>query len=461
MLSLVTFAYLARTLEPERFGILGIGIALLGYFSLPVNLGLNVLGTRELARDHDRAADLASAIVSMRLVLVLVTLLAYLGVVSLLDKPLLFKTVLAAQGFSLFGQAISLEWVYQGVERMGVLAVRNAAVAVLALLGTLLFVRSPDDVVAAALVSVFALVAANGWLIGAYCRDFGRVRLRVDIRAWLRLSRPALPILASQVMISVFVSLDTLLLGFFRGEEAAGWYAAIYKLLAAVLIPSDILIQAFLPSLSHVYGTFAAMQERSRTFAKLLFSLGLPISLGGAILATDLVNLVYGPAYQPAAGALAILLVNALFVYANSAYGHPLIAWNRERSYMLAFSVGAVLNVLLDLLLIPKYGINGAAIGTLVCQAVVTIILATLHVRVAHQLYLGSFGRLSIVAGIGVGVPLALDAVFDWPLFVTIGVSATAYCLIVYHWRLITLDMFNSPEMNQKPLPGMPLDVAD
>src|SRR5690606_20235583 len=100
------------------------------------------------------------------------------------------KTVLAVQGLALFTTALSLEWVYLGVERMGVLAVRNVVAALLHVGGVLLFVHRPDDVVWAAAAQVGAVLVGNGWILLTFVRDFGRLRLRVAPAVWWRLLKP-------------------------------------------------------------------------------------------------------------------------------------------------------------------------------------------------------------------------------------------------------------------------------
>src|SRR5690606_32269547 len=131
LLQLAVTAYLTRTLAPEHFGILGFGTALLSYFSLLVTFGFNTLGTRELARAPERASELAGHLTAFQLLLSVVGYALFLGTVLLLPKPALVKTVLAVQRLGLFTTALSLEWAYLGVERMGVLDVRNVVAALL------------------------------------------------------------------------------------------------------------------------------------------------------------------------------------------------------------------------------------------------------------------------------------------------------------------------------------------
>lgn len=437
VLSLVTFAYLARVLEPERFGVLSIGLALVAYFGLPVNFGLDVLGVRELARSTQGADDLVGAILGLRTVLVGLALGAYAVTVAFLDMPTTYKLVLGVQGLALLGQALSLEWVYQGLERMGVVALRNVAVAVLGLGGTLLFVRGPEDVIVAAAVYVFALVAANVSLLITYAQRLGRLRLRFGRAAWLPLLKPALPLWASHAMVIVAVYLDTLLLGYLSGEEAAGLYAAVFKLAAVALVPAEILLMAFLPTLSNSLGSLGLMRERGHAFATALFSLGFPICIGGALLAGDLTATVYGEDYAAASTALALLMANVLLAYGVIAYGQPLVAWNKERWFLLAFTVSVALNIPLDFILIPRFGVNGAALGTVLAQAASMAILLALHYRLTRRAYLPVVLRLLVACTTGVVGPVLVGSALGWPWPVLVALAAALYTLLGYAFRLL------------------------
>lgn len=431
VLTLITLAYLGRVLGPDRFGILGVGTALVAYFALPVNLGLNVYGARELARDHSRMGELVGHILALRLVVFAVVLAAYLGTVGLLDKPPLFKAVLVVQGAILFAYAITLEWVFQGIERMGILAVRNVAASVLALGVAVLLVRGPDDVVLAAVATATALVLANAWLVLTYRREFGAVRLRADPAVWRQMLRPGLPIMASLFMISIYTNMDQLMLGLIRSEEEAGWYAAGYRLLTAALIPSDILFQAFLPALSGAAASRALRRTRGRAFVTAVLAIGLPVALGSWALAEWLIVLVFEEAYRPATGVFRLLMLNAAVAYATIAFGYPLLSWDRERPYTIALGAGAALNVVLNFALIPSYGMIGAALATLACQGIILLGVGVLHARATGTIHAAVVLRIIAATAVGVGGPVLAGHVLAWPPLALIAAALVAYPLAV------------------------------
>jgi PST family polysaccharide transporter len=448
-LTLVTTVWLGRVLGPTAFGMFSWGIALLAYFSIFHNLGLNVVGVREAARDASRIPKLMGEILGLRAVASLLAFGLYLLILLLLDKPPLFKLVVAVQGLTLFAHAASVEWVYEGVQQMGVLARRHIVVAVLTLAGTLLLVREPDDVVLAAAATVAAAALGNGWILLTYRRQFGVPRLRGDLAAWKALLRPGLPIAVSLFMIQVYTSLDQLMLGLMRTEQEVGWYAAAYRLITAVLIPSSVLLQAFMPALSEAHGDPERMRARGRRFIAALLAVGFPLAVAGAFLAPLLIRL-FGADYAPAAPALTILMVDVSLSYFHIGLGRALVAWDRERDYMAALVGGAVANVVLNLLLIPPYGIVGAAVATMLSEGAVLAVTAWLHYRVTATLYAGTVLRAATATAIGVGGAAALGGALSWPLAGTAVAMAVGYAAAAQ--ALGVLDVATLLRLVRRPL---------
>lgn len=438
VVALVITAYLTRVLTPQYFGILGFGTALLTYFSFLVTFGFDTLGAREATRRVNEIPELASRITSMKLFLCVPGYVVFLVVVMLLPKDLLVKQVLAIQGLWLFGLALSVEWVYVGVQRMGVLAIRNVAASLVHLAAVFLFVRSPSDVILAAAASVLAVMVSNIGVLARYVRDFARLNLHFEPRNWLPLIKPAVPIAASSFMIAVYYSLDQVMIGIMQGETEVGFYTAGYLLLGASLVPAQIIYQAFFPRLSSTFGRIDQMRAGAGLYARSMAALGLPIAVGGVALAGPLLIAFAGDSYEPGIGAFTLLMVNAGLVYINMTFGQPLIAWNRQKAYFWAVGFGAVANVVLNALLIPPFGIEGAAAATVLSECAVLVGVVYLHWQTVRALYMRTWIRAALAAAIGVGgVIVALQAAGIGPLWCGL---ASLFTYAFAAWQLKVID---------------------
>ena len=437
VLTLVTTVYLAQVLEPDRYGILNWGLAFLAYFSFAADLGLNVYGTREVARDTGRAEGLVGHVLMLRLGVALVLFGVYASVLWLLPKSPLFKLVVLVQGLTLFANVIGLGWVYHGQQRLGIVALRNVVASVVTLAGVFALVRAPEDVVMAAAVSVAAVVLPNAWLMVTYVSEAGWPRLQVDTRAWRGILTSSLPIAASLFLITVNTNLDQLMLGVLRTDQEVGWYAAGYRLLTAALIPSQIVFQAFLPALSSALGNDDEMQTRPRAYALSMFALGFPIAAGGLLLAPDLVALLFGAEYAPVSWPLTILFGAAALMYINVTLGGVLLAWNRQRIHSGALAVGAACNVVLNLTLIPRFGIEGAAVATLASEGVVSFALTVIYYRFTKQSHLRAGLRALLIAVVGVALPILATKSIGWPVLAILPMTGITYGAALFLFRAV------------------------
>ena len=426
-LKLVLMAYLTRSLEPSAYGILGFGTALLAYFLVITRLGFNIVGTRDVARDSRRISELASTITSVKLFLSIGAYGLFAALVLLLPKGGLFKSVLLVQGLWLFAEAASLEWAYQGVERMGILAVRIVAVSVLHLGTVLVLVHRPEDVILAAAAQVGALIILNAWLIVSFVKRFGALRIRIDLRAWRALLPSALPIAASALMAGVFYNIDQVMLGLMRTEAEVGLYSAGVRALTAATMPSMIMVQSFFPALSNAVGSIEDMRERAGALASMMIPVGIPLATVGALLARPLLLFIAGEEFVPGADAFALLMVNVGMIYLNMTFGHPLLAWNRERAYMIVIGVAAVLAIIFNVILVPRFGIVGAASATLGAQILVFVGVAAIHIRIVRQLYIGIIVRTMCATLLGVVLPIVVMTRVHAPLLITLFVAGLAY----------------------------------
>jgi O-antigen/teichoic acid export membrane protein len=407
---LVTTAWTARVLGPDHFGILGFGTSMLAYAALFVNLGLSTYAIREIARDHDpaRAATLAEHVITLRVLLALVIGLIYAPLILALDKPALVKTVLLVQALQLLGNALLLDFVYQATERMGVIATREIGTAFGTMAAVLLLVREPDDVVYAAAISAGSFLLNAGLMLVRFRRDFGRLRPRIDLTVWRRILAAAAPMAISVFAWAIFAHLDIVMLGFMAPQEQVGWYSASAKVLTLALTAAQIVMNAFIPQLAAAYGDVEQMRARMRDYATTMLSIGAVVAVGGVILAPAVLALLFGPAYTPATDALRLLMLSAGIVHLNMTFGNPLLVWHRQTAYMTVILVGGAVNALLNILLIPRWGIEGAALATVAAELTALAGLAWMHRKAVGQLYPGIVARAGLCAALTLGATGAL-----------------------------------------------------
>jgi O-antigen/teichoic acid export membrane protein len=418
-------AVLAHGLSASEFGIVNVGIAVAGIAATLGSLGLAEVGARELAQDPARVRQLAGQVLVARFLAFLV--LAALGaLVAAIWYP--NETFALAVGAMTLALLATGEWVARGLEEMGTVARSTAAGGATALLAACLVAVAAPTVTAALIGFVAAEIVATC----SYWRA-ARGRLpRLQLEGVRALVTRASPVAISVVALYTFyANLDTIILASARSAAEAGYYSAAYRLFLALNIVAVFVAYANYPILSRVGGV-----EDVRYVIELLApSLWLVASYGGivvgivALAGDDMLRLFFGDQFGAAGTAFLLLTVSTAWYCVGYVVGYNLVATGHAPRFTVGASIAGVVSVVLGLLLIPPYGMEGAGAATAVAIVLATLVwfgwggLGARSVRLPWSLV----GVLSVAGVVGV----------VWPeLRVMCGVVSLLGALIVAVLRL-------------------------
>lgn len=372
ILGLITAAYVARVIAPEGFGILSFAAAFSSYFALFATFGLDIYGSREVARSQNFNREKIDSIFSLRLLLSAIVFIVYVGVVFISGNPGIIKIVLIITGINIFITASDLSWFYKAVEKMRYVAARRILISLLTLGGVVFLVNSRDDIFTAVSIPVVAGVINSILFISIYGKLRGRLKFVFRRIAWGKILKESFPLLFSSLMIAVYYNLDIVMLGYMKSQPVVGIYSAAYKIFLTGIIPFGLILNSFFPSLSRVgLNKNKELNSIIKNYFMLLFFSGIICALALFFGRDLLIRVVFGAKYSPASIPLSILSLNAAVISLNMFFGNPLIAWGRQKEYSLAITAGALTNVILNVILIPEYSYTGAAFATLISEVVV------------------------------------------------------------------------------------------
>jgi O-antigen/teichoic acid export membrane protein len=183
------------------------------------------------------------------------------------------------------------------------------------------------------------------------------------------MARQALPFGLMMTGFALYYRIDMVMLEWMTGPRTVGLYAAAYRFLDVVIVLTASLTGPLFPRLSAV--ARARPQEARRLLEdawRPLFALGLPLSLGACALATRLVTVLFGNDFAESAPLLRVLIWGTLPLFWVSVANHALIAADRVWPLVAVYAGSASLNVIANLILIPRFGATGAAVATLACE---------------------------------------------------------------------------------------------
>jgi len=372
LLSFLVVTWLARKLRPEGFGLISFALALLSYFVVLAQGGLQLLGVREVAREPQRAAHYVRHIQGLQIVQSLLAFLLMLVVAFLAPRSQLEKEILLLFGITLLLYPFQLDWVLQGIERMGLLAAITFIQGAVYVPLVIWKVHSSEAVIWVPVAYLVATAVQDVLLTTSVFRRFGFCLPSFDLTSMRSVLRTSLPMGFSMAMVVVYWNTGSVLLGFLRGNADVGWYNAAIKIVMVLVVVPQLYNQAMVPSISALFVQSLPRLERLIAESlRLMALIVVPMMTGGMILAGKIIHFLYGDQYSPSVLTLRVLFVGVAIIYISFPLGSTALYSNRERLYMWAVAMGALVNVGVDILLIPRLGGSGAAVATVFGELVV------------------------------------------------------------------------------------------
>jgi len=376
-LGFVGVTYLARVLNPTFFGKLSFAMAIISYFALVTDPGLTTVGVREIARNKKAMKNYLITILPLRVVF---TFLAFGFLVILtINSVVLFenKKLILLYGMTLFPSIFLLDWVYKGLENMWPIGIAEIIRSFIYVGSILFLIKGPMDIWKVPIIISASLLAKVLYLwinlrkineqkklnILSLIRAFFLNKIRTElINFWKNnngkssLIRSAFPLFLSGIAITIYTRADMIMLGFMRSAEEVGFYAVAYKVQFLLLGFYGIFVNTLYPVVARLLS-----ENKSNSKAKLIlltkysFILGIVNFIIVFFGANTIIRLIFGQAYIFSVLPLEILIWQILFAYLNIVPALCLLSI-QTREYSIGSWIGAIINIILNFFLIPKFG---------------------------------------------------------------------------------------------------------
>ena len=354
---------LARRLGPSGFGIVTLGLALVGWFALIVDSGTEQLNVREVARYPSRFREIGDRMLGLRLTLSLVAMGMFVAGVEIFAKSTFTRDTVLLFALMLPAIALNLRWMALGVGGSRGIAAGNIASRVVVLTGALLLVVDEADVKVVPFLEFGGALAYGLIVLWYVARRVGYIRPRVDVPVWRSTLRESLPLVVAGLARATIYTFDVIVISLALGPSDVGRYGVATRPVAFFAGAAGLFALSFLSAFSATSGgEAAALHGRS---------LGLAIAvcvLAAAALsaAAPLVPYVFGESYAAAVPVLAVMAWRLPIVALGSMYTTVLVAHGRQRTLMVNCIIAAAAVAVLDTVMILLFGLVGAAAASIV-----------------------------------------------------------------------------------------------
>lgn len=362
----------------DGFGKLVFAQAIFLHFMLISDLGLQILGTRKIARENSKIMEYVSNILGLRLVLVIFSFFLISTLAYFIPGSLDMKYLILLYGIALFPMAFLLEWPFQGTEEMHYIGIGRILKSFLYAGLVFLLIKKQQQLLEVPVFNFFAIFVSAVFMYFCFSKKYGKIRFSFDILIWKKYLKASLPMGLSFIMTTIYCQMDTVMLGFMKNTEVVGWYNAGYKIVFFFIAFGPLFGITILPTISRYY---KESPKKLRSFlirsAKLTSFIGLIFAVGGTLFGKQIMNLIYGPEYSEGVLAFQILIWSVFTIYTNVPFAFSLLGCDKQKEYMYSSTTGAVINLGLNFYLIPKYSLIGAAVATIITEIVVLTMLYT------------------------------------------------------------------------------------
>lgn len=374
---MLVYPYATRKLGPGGLGTVGIATSTVQYFVMIAQIGIPTYGIRACAAvrdDREKLSRCAREIYVLSLITTAVSLTAYALIVRLVPQFYAERKLYAILAGYILVNSLGAEWLYKGLEQYAYIAARTLVFRLMALAGVFLLIQDSSDYIIYGFLTHFALIAGsilNMVLLGRLVdlRPAGRLSFRHHIR-------PAFVFFGMSVATTVYTNMDNVMLGLLRGNVESGYYVISIKVKTVLVTLITSVGTVLLSRITYYLDN--GKEDRFMTTvgwaSELMMILAIPVSVFFIIFAEPITLFISGSEFGPSVLPMQILMPTLVLIGITNITGiQVMVPMKMEKKVLFSEIAGALVNLAVNLLLIPPFGASGAALGTLAAETAVMI----------------------------------------------------------------------------------------
>lgn len=435
-----SISLIARYLGKTTFGKYGFISSFYFFFIAFLDFGISVIAIREVAEKREKTGLLLSNFITFKLFLSILLAIITITIANTFPFPKDLRLALSLYAPILVFIALeSIQVIFAADLRYEYIVLSSFFWRAFSLLFIILAVKL--NLGLAFIVLSFLLAEAIKYLIlYLSSRKFVKIKLpAIDIKLWIEIVKKALPIGITSLLITIMRNMDVMMLTKIRGFAEVGIYTASYRLCDMGSTLPLALMGSVFPLMSKFYKQDFNLLKRiyQKTF-DILSVCGIILVVLVLVLADKIIILLFGMDFIRSAASFRILIFSTLFVYLAIGSGSLLIAMDKQRATMWIYLLSASLNIVLNLILIPRFGSIGAAISNVVVMFLaISLTFYFMAARVKIPLETTKIKKATIV---GLITLAALFWLKDFKLFISIPIAILLYTFLAIFLKAVDLD---------------------
>ncbi len=434
---LITTPYVARKLGATGVGEYGFEYSIAAYFALFIKLGLNNYGNRAIAYTRDNKDKVSKEfwnIYFFQFLCTVVVSVFYLGYCFLISGSFLVSFILILY---ILSTGLDIAWFYWGMEEFKVTVTRGTLIKILSTIAIFIFIKDEDDV---ALYTLILCIGSVGGQIFLWPRLFRYISFVKPTRAEvIKHIKPNLILFLPAIAVSFYKIMDKIMLGVISNKAEVGFYESSEKIIKVPMAVVESFGAVMQPRMSNLVANKADPRYMSEVLKKSIVVIMLSstiLGFGIMSVADEFVPAYYGAGFEQCSLLFKILLPSCMFLALTNIFKTQyLLPKKKDKEYIRALFTGAIVNVLMNILLIPLMASGGAAVGTLAAEASVCLVIA---LSARREMKVLDYYRLAVPFVLAGGVMFVVSYFisfpgmsFIWGLLLKIVICGSVYVVML------------------------------
>lgn len=435
LLGFFTTLYTARYLGVEGFGIISLALSITGIFGVLTDFGLATLTIREVSRDKSLANKYIGNTAVMKLFLSILTFGIIGLIVYIVGYPQTVANVIYIVTLSVIMTAFTgiFNSIFQAYEKMEYLSLTIVLNAVLMIAGVLIVVYRGLDIVVLSSVYFFSSLMVLIVTFLLFSRRFFMPKIQVDLKFWKITLNESFYFGFSSILTVIYFFIDSFMLSIMVNNSAVGIYNAAYKLIFVLMFLPNVFLTSIFPLMSkHYESNKELLKVEYEKSVKYLFALAMFLFVFVLVFADKIIYIIYGSGYSASILALEVLIFVLPFIFITYLFGNILGAINKQRILLIVTGINAIVNIVLNLFLIPKYSYIGASIATILTEiSGFCLMIVYISRYFQKNSWTDNFIKTLVVSGFVIIVTYFLKMNVNWIIALIVGILLYLVLLIV------------------------------
>ena len=371
IMGLVYSMYTARYLGPERYGTIAFALAFTSIFGVVTDLGINTLTIREVARNKNSATTFLGNLLLIKSILVIITVAFIVVAVNLTGHDWIEIDVTYLISISIILSAFNgaFNSLFQAFERIEFISIGSVLSNISMLLGAGYAISHDFGVIGFACIYIFSSTLGLAYTLFVANRLHLTHALQIDREMIWPMMKEALPFGITALSGMIYTYADSIMLSSLKGNEVVGWYNAPYRLMLMMLFIPNVINVVIFPVMSRYFTSSPSFLKLIYTkYLKFMLILSLPLGMGTTLIADKIILFVFGVGFENSIVALKIIIWTIVLTFIGAAFARLLESVNQQRIITKISMICMVVNVLLNILLIPKFSYIGSSFVTVVTE---------------------------------------------------------------------------------------------